>query len=158
MGIFDRRRRRPFSRRSAGAFGVDLDPEVRGLLLALVGQVRDLLSTDSPALRRLFPPPYGDDEERNAGYAVLAGAELLESRMAGIADVESTIEAEVLTEEQLESWMRSINDVRLVLGTILGIEDEYGPVELSEDEAPMFSAYELLGAVLDAVVDALAGD
>ena len=48
--------------------------------------------------------------------------------------------------------------VGTVLGTILGIEDEYGPVELSEDEAPMYSAYELLGAVLDAVVGALAGD
>ncbi len=158
MGLFDRRRRRPFSRRDDGRFDVALDPEVRGLVLALVGQVRDLLSTNSPALRRLFPPPYGDDEERNAGYAVLAGAELLESRLAGIADVESTIDAEVLTEEQLESWMRAINDVRLVLGTILGIEDEHGPVELSEDEVPMFSAYELLGAVLDAVVGALAGD
>ena len=64
----------------------------------------------------------------------------------------------MLTEDQLESWMRSVNDVRLVLGTILGIEDEYGPVELSEDEAPMYSAYELLGAVLDAVVEALASD
>ena len=156
MGIFDRRRRRPFSRRADGSFDVDLDDEVRGLLLALVGQVRDLLSTDSPALRRLFPAPYGDDEERNAGYAVLAGAELLDSRLAGISEVESTIDATVLTQDQLESWMRSINDVRLVLGTILGIEDEYGPLELSDDEAPMYSAYELLGAVLDAVVGALA--
>ena len=46
MGLFDRRRRRPFSRRDDGAFDVALDTEVRGLLLALVGQVRDLLSTD----------------------------------------------------------------------------------------------------------------
>ncbi len=158
MGIFDRRRRRPFSRRADGSYDVDLDDEVRGLVLALVGQVRELLSTDSPALRRLFPAPYGDDEERNAGYAVLAGAELFESRLSGISEVESTIDADVLTEEQLEAWMRSINDVRLVLGTILGIEDESGPLGLSDDQAPMYSAYELLGAVLDAVVDGLAAD
>jgi len=156
MGIFDRWRRRPFSRRPDGSFDVDLDEDVRALVLDLVTQVRELLSTDSAALRRLFPAPYGDDDERNAGYAVLAGAELIESRLAGITDVESTIDAEVLTEDQLESWMRSINDVRLVLGTILGIEDESGPLELTDEAAPMFSAYELLGAVLDAVVDALA--
>jgi hypothetical protein len=155
VGLFDRRRRSPFTRRDDGRFDVDLPDDVRAMVLGLISQVRDLLTTDSPALRRLFPPPYGDDEERNAGYSVLAGAELMESRLAGIAEVETTIDDRVLTGEQLESWMRSINDVRLVLGTILGIEDESGPGELSEEAAPMYSAYELLGAVLDAIVDAL---
>ncbi len=156
MGFFDRRRSQgPFVRRDDGDFDVELDDDVRGLIMSLVGQVRDLLSTDSPALRRLAPPPYGDDDERNAGYAVLAGAELFESRLAGIAAVEETIGADVLTEDQLTAWMRSINDVRLVLGTILGIEDDAGPGELTDEELPMLSAYELLGAVLDAIVDAL---
>lgn len=155
MGLFERRRQRPFSRRADGDYDVDLDDDVRALVLTLVTQVRDLLTTDSPALRRLFPPPYGDDDERNAGYAVLAGAELYDSRAASVAVVEATITATVLTQEQLETWMRSINDVRLVLGTMLGIEDEFGPDDVTEGEVPMHSAYELLGAVLDAIVDGL---
>ena len=46
----------------------------------LVGQLREqlLASTDDPSLRRLFPPAYPDDAERDAGYQVLARDELLE--------------------------------------------------------------------------------
>ena len=42
------------------------------MLRTLVDQLRELLTTDTPALERLFPPPYGDDVDRNQGYAAVA--------------------------------------------------------------------------------------
>jgi hypothetical protein len=155
MGVFDRRG--PFRRRKDGTYSVDLGDTDRRLLGELLVQLRSLLSSDSPALVRLFPPAYGDDEERNQGYAALAGAELVERRLDALSDVEATLHAEELTEEQLSTWMRSINDLRLVLGTVLDVdEDSIPPSDLDDDTAPMYATYEYLGYLLDRVVAALA--
>ena len=153
MGLFDRRG--PFRRTSGGTYVVALGDTDRKLLGDLVVQLRSLITTDSPALARLFPPAYGDDEERNQGYAALAGAELVERRLAALDLVQSTLEAEELTEEELSTWMRSLNDVRLVLGTILDVDEEHEPSE-DGDLVPMYATYEYLGYLLERVVQALA--
>jgi hypothetical protein len=155
VGFFGRGGAQPFSRRSDGRYAVDLDDDLRELLGGLLSQLRELLTTDSPALVRLFPPPYQDDDERNEGYSVMAGAELIEGRLAAIDTVESTLGLEVLTEDQLQSWMRSTNDLRLVLGTMLDVDESGSTPEPDSPEAPMYAAYELLGAVLTDIVDAL---
>ena len=118
------RRRRPFERRADGNYRVELDDDIRLVLGTLLEQLRDVLSTDSPAIARLFPPPYGDDEERNQGYAALAGSELVEGRLAAIDAMREQLDATELTEDELHSWMRTINDLRLVLGTLLGVTED----------------------------------
>jgi hypothetical protein len=105
---------------------------------------------------RLFPPPYGDDEERNQGYAVLAGAELMDHRLAALDQVSEHLDATVLDEDQLMAWMRSINDIRLVMGTMLGIEDDGHAPDLDDEGVAAYSVYEFFGALLDTIVDALA--
>ena len=156
MGIFDRARRRPVRRTGEGTYAVDLDPEVRELLGSFVDQLTELLATDSDLLVRLFPPPYGDDEERNAGYALLAGSELREHRLAALDQVREHLDATVLDEEQLLAWMRSVNDIRLVMGTMLGIEDDVEEPELDQEGIAAYRVYEFFGALLDAIVGALA--
>jgi hypothetical protein len=153
MGLFDRRS--PFRRRRDNTFTVELADEGRQLIGDLLTQLRDLLTSDSPALVRLFPPPYGDDEERNQGYAALAGAELVERRIAAIDAMESTLRSETLTEDELAVWMRSINDIRLVLGTILDVSEDHEPPDVTDDAAPLYATYEYLGYLLDRVVAAL---
>ena len=138
-----------------GTFEIRLDDQERDLLRTLTDQLRALLRTDSPVLRRLFPPPYGDDEERNQGYAALAGAELVERRLAALDRVTATLEATHLDGEALEAWMRSINDVRLVLGTILDITDDDAEPDVDEANAATWAAYEYLGYLLEGVVAAL---
>jgi len=155
LGLFDAVFEPPFRRRRNGRFTVNLSLEERGLISDLVEQLRGLLRTDSPALRRLFPPPYGDDEERNAGYSVLAGSELIENRLAALDLVSSTLEADDLSEDEVETWMRCINDIRLVLGTVLDV-DEGGAAPAGDDpRAPMFGAYEYLGMLLERIVQSL---
>jgi hypothetical protein len=156
MGIFDRARRRPIRRTSSGTYLIELEPEVRQLVGSFVDQLRELLATDSDLLVRLFPPPYGDDEERNAGYAVLAGAELREQRLAALDQVSEHLDATELDEDQLMAWMRSINDIRLVMGTMLGVDDDTGPPTGDEDDAAAYGVYEFFGALLETIVAALA--
>lgn len=155
MGAFDRWRRGPIRRVGEDRYAVELDEHLRSLVGGLVEDLRDLLETDDPRLVRLFPPPYGDDDERNEGYAVLAGAELRERRLAALDVVSSHLDATELDEEQLAAWMRSINDLRLVLGTSLGITDEsQGPPE-DPAEMPTYAVYEVLGMLLESIVAAL---
>jgi len=148
--------RSPIKRRSDGSYRFGISPEERHLVADVVGQLRQLLLADDPSLARLFPPPYGDDAERNAGYAALAGSELIERRLASIDLVLDTLHSERLTREQLEAWMRTINDARLVLATRIGIEDEE-PAELDDEtsESAELNWYQHLSALLELIVRAL---
>ena len=156
MGAFDRWRRGPIRRVGEDRYAAELDEHLRTLVGGLVDDLGALLETDDPRLVRLFPPPYGDDEERNAGYAVLAGAELREQRLAALDQVSEHLDATELDEDQLMAWMRSINDIRLVMGTMLGIDDDTGPPDGDEDDAAAYGVYEFFGALLETIVAALA--
>ena len=149
--------RPPVRARDDGTYTVDLGEAERGLVRSTATQLKDLLlDTDSPVLRRLFPPPYGDDTERNEGWAVLARPELIEHRVASLDVVVDSTEATTLTEDQVGAWMRSLNDVRLVLGTVLDITDDDTEIAVDEHNAATYQAYELLGYLLEAVVAARA--
>lgn len=155
MGAFDRLARRPI-RRSGDTFVVQLDPEERELIGSFVDQLRQLVTTDSSLLARLFPPPYGDDEERNAGYSVLAGAELVERRLAAFDEVTEHLDATELSEEQLLAWMRSINDIRLVIGTMLDVTEDDRVDDFEDtDDAVAYGVYEYFGGLLEMIVAAL---
>ena len=139
-----------------GEFVVELDEQTRGLVRQLCDELDGLLDTDSPLLARLFPPPYGDDRERNEGYSALAGPELIESRRTGIETVRRTVDREWLDEDELMAWMRALNDIRLVLGTLLGISDDSDEPEVPDDKVQTLGVYEFLGALLEMTVQALA--
>jgi hypothetical protein len=137
-------------------FAVRLGAPERELLGDLTRQLGDLLETDSPLLARLFPPPYGDDVERNEGYAALAVPELIEHRRESLDRLQASTEADVLDEDQMAAWMRSVNDLRLVLGTLLGVESDDEPPEVPEELEQLQGIYEFLGSLLDTIVHALA--
>lgn len=157
MNIFNRVFKPPFLQSDVDRFQVNLEPTQRELLADLLQQVRELLTTDSPALERLFPPAYGDDVERSAGYAVLAGSELVEKRLDALSAFESEIELDELTTKQLSSWMRCLNDIRLILGTALNLTDDEEVPEFSEDGLHLYAVYEELGYLLEYAVRALSG-
>lgn len=148
--------RSPIRRTVDGRFEIDLDGPSRLLISHLCSELEALLDSDSPLLVRLFPPPYGDDVERNQGYAALAGPELIEHRRQSLETLRQSVEATELDESELMAWMRSINDLRLVLGTLLGIESDDEPPDVPEDLLDTFGLYEFLGMLLDTIVQALA--
>jgi Domain of unknown function (DUF2017) len=146
-------------RSRSGDYKIDLPEQSREVVLSLGAQVDELLDTDSPLVRRLFPPPYEDDQERNEGFAALAVPELIEKRRESLMVIRSTINATQLTEDELMAWMRSINDIRLVLGTLLGIEDDrediYEAIAADPEHRSTWAAYEYLGGILEQIVQAL---
>jgi len=143
-----------------GDFRLHLPDAERDVLRSLPGQLRELLATEDPALDRLFPPAYPDDQARNREYQDLVQADLTASHLSSIDVMEATIDADRLDEDQLVAWMGAINDLRLVLGTRLDVtEDLYeeGMPE-SDPRMPSFVLYVYLGWLEEQVVEALASE
>ena len=120
----------PVVRLKNGNFKIDLADDHRRLLTQLIEQLRDSLTTttDDANLRRLFPTAYHNDAKKDAEYQRLMRDELLESRLAAI-DIAISVLAkdDEITDEQIDFFSRSINSLRLVLGTTLDIaESDYG--------------------------------
>lgn len=151
--------RRRIKRNRSGGFNLRLPPEERDILRTLPHQLRELLATDDPSLRRLFPPAYIGDPEKEADYRRLMADDLIEGRKAALDIVEATVDAEVLDEEQLTAWMGAINDLRLVLGTRLDVSEDMDIEAMDEDDPrlPAFALYGYLGWLQEQVVAALAG-
>ena len=155
--VFDRDRVR---RHGPGRYRVKLRANERALVADLVGQLRDQLvaSTDDPSVRRLFPPAYPDDAERDAGYQVLTRDELLEHRLAALDVVEATLGGAEIDDEAMNAWMGTLNSLRLVVGTRLDVDEELPPLDPADPLAPAYAVYEFLGWLLSQVVDALSAD
>ena len=155
--VFDRDRVR---RSGWGRYRVKLRPNERDLVADLVGQLREQLmaSTDDPSVRRLFPPAYPDDPERDAGYQVLTRDELLEHRLAALDTVEESLDGAELDDAGLSAWMSTLNSLRLVLGTRLDVDEELPALADDDPLAPAYAVYEYLGWLLSQVVDGLSRD
>jgi hypothetical protein len=138
-------------------------------------QVLDLASAEPPSdpvLRRLFPDAYADDaaagdfrryterglreSKRTNAAVVLAG---LDSAQQARKDVDRTV---VLDKDDAEAWMRALTDLRLALGTRLGVEQD-SPLDESDhwDEDGddprryVLGVYEWLGWLQDTLVHAV---
>lgn len=151
--------RRRVSRRRDGTYRVQLPEGERALLRALPGQLRSLLGAEpsDPSLRRLFPPAYPVDPAHEEEYRELVGEELLDGHLAALKVLEDTADAERLDEAQLLAWMRALNQLRLVLGTRLDVDDETSGrlPDPDEPDAEVRGVFIYLGWLQEQVVSAL---
>jgi len=116
-----------------------------------------LADDDDPVRKRLLPVAYLDDEDRQTEYRLLAHGELLDSHLAALTVLEETVDAERLDEEALNSWMRALNEVRLVLGTRLEVTEEGDerPTSADDPEAQAFAIYDYLTWLQGEIIEAL---
>jgi hypothetical protein len=153
-------RPRPVRRNRRGDLELNLPAPARQLLGQLCAELRELMGTDDPSLRRLFPTAYLEDAEREAEYQILARSELMDHRVAALERIEATIDERVLGDEDVAAWMHGIKQLRLVLGTRLGVSEDELPEPPPPDHpdaltwANAWAAYEYLSALLDAFVEA----
>jgi hypothetical protein len=148
---------RRIKRTRKGVYQLRLPPEERQLLRDLPAQLREVLESDDPSLRRLFPPAYKDDPALEAEYRHFMGDDLLASHTRSLQAMEETVDAETLDEDQLMGWLGALNDLRLVLGTRLDVTEDMYEREMDPDDprAPGFAIYTYLGWLQEQAVDAL---
>jgi hypothetical protein len=85
---------------------------------------------DDPVLARLFPDAYGDEEPDAAGdFRRYTEPGLRSGKVAAARTVLTTLPEAGgrvrLSAGDAEAWLRALNDVRLALGVILGITEDY---------------------------------
>jgi hypothetical protein len=101
---------------------------LRQCVAELAALLADHPDPDDPAVERLFPDVYPEDPAEAAEFRRFTEADLKASKL----DTAKTVLSDLLenggeirlAEEQADVWLRALNDVRLALGTRLGIEDE----------------------------------
>jgi len=149
-----------FPRTDSGAFAVRLGDEERAVIRQLATGIAQAIETGDPggddlALRRLFPPAYTDDEEKNTEYTRLMHDDLRNGRLQSLAMLEGSADATELTEDQMLAWMGALNDIRLFLGTRLGVTEDMHDVDDDDPRASMFAVYHFLSLLQEEAIDAL---
>lgn len=143
----------------SGRFEIVLHPDMREVLTDSLDELSDLLDEpDSPMLARLSPPAYLDDPDKDHEYQLLAGEELRTSRRAAIDAARAMATRTEVSEAELWAWLQSLNALRLVLGTLLGIsDDDDNDRDVDDDDpmAPIWAIYGLATAVQYQVIQAL---
>lgn len=143
-------------------------------LAGLVGQFAELLRESAPdegdpAIARLVPSAYADDEEAAREFRALTQADLLGRRESDAGLVLASLqeaaqisedpddpalleEVEIRLDPQTaQAWLRTLAAVRLVLATRLGVVEE----DDHEHDDPRFGVYDWIGYRLDGLVTAL---
>ena len=147
-------------RMRGGGFLVRLTTSEREAIRGVPGMLRDLLrggDPADPALQRLFPPAFVDDPERSAEFAHMVHDDLLAQRMAAVDTMERTIDADRLSEDEVAAWLAAINDVRLMLGVRLDVNEASTPLDFEDDDerAASYAVYAFLSWLEEDIVAAL---
>ncbi|GAA2982399.1 DUF2017 domain-containing protein [Streptomyces fulvorobeus] len=129
-----------------------------------------------PALARLFPEAYGDQDkelrEASAEFRRFTENDLRTRKRDDALAVVRTLDSLSpaggggavlrLTSEECRQWLGSLNDLRLTIGTRLEVSDEDGADESSlyrlpdsDPRKPMVMAYLWLGALQETLVETL---
>ena len=118
---------------------------------------------DDPVLARLFPDAYSGDEEAAGEFRKYTEPGLRSGKLAAANTVLATLPERGgrvrLAADDAQAWLRALNDVRLALGTWLGItedyEDEMEQADWADPRAAYLEVYHWLGYLQDSLVHAL---
>lgn len=117
---------------------------------------------EDPVRERLFPRAYLDPTEESAemAWAAFAHPELMESRVRTLVMMieslerlepavgeEAGIHRVLLSPEETESWLKGLNDLRLALGTRLGITEDGEEFDSPDPTAQLRGIYQWLTAL-----------
>jgi hypothetical protein len=121
-----------------GGVDVELPDDVRDLLASLARQLAELIddpdAVGEPGLERLFPPASIDDPMEALGFEQLMGDAMRAGKREAAAVLRATANSTHLDAEETLAWMRCLNDIRLVVGTRLNIQEDTDVEALFEDE------------------------
>ena len=150
-------------KRTRRGFEVRIPTEERDVLRTLPEQVRALLDEgdrDDPAMKRLYPSAYLDDEGAAAEFDSAVRDDLTRQRLEAVEGFERTLDAKTLTADELGVWLAVLNDARLILGVRLAVTEETVPSDFRDDDTAMasYALYAFLSYLVEEIVEALSGE
>jgi hypothetical protein len=152
----------PEQQNGAGANGPG-DLPTAAELDAMLGLDQPARAPEDPALARLLPDAYRDDPDAAGEFRRYTEQSLRSAKQENAQAVLDTLPADggpvKLAAEQAQAWLRTLNDVRLVLGVRLGVteefEDQWEQLDPDDPASAVFEIYAWLGAVQESLVQAL---
>ncbi len=131
-----------------------------GELRTEVQSARDAAHDELPAhMKRLFPTAYHADHALNEEYRRLTHGDLADAHLAAIEDATTLLAPGCeFAPDDLARFVRAINSMRLVLGTLLDVSeaDHDDPPE-DDPSAPQRQVYDYLGWLLQESLDEMRG-
>lgn len=132
-------------------------------LAAMVGIDEEAVKPEDPALARLLPDAYLDDDEAAGDFRRFTERSLREIKLAHARSVEATLQRSgeklVLSEDEALAWLGFLNDTRLALGTRIGItqdaHEEFGALPDEDPRTGTFQVYDWLTYLQDSLVQSL---
>ncbi|MGI8668186.1 MAG: DUF2017 family protein [Jatrophihabitans sp.] len=147
-------------RRRAALLRLELAEAESSLLAGLLEDFAVMLADPDPAdpvIRRLYPDGYREDEVASAEYRELVERDLRAERSGRLqlcrAELPDGGGRFSLDEEAADRWLRVLNDLRLALGTRLGVSEE----DELDGTDPAVNIYHWLSAVQDLLVENVMG-
>jgi hypothetical protein len=135
-----------------------------GDIAAMVGFAEDDAELpDDPVLARLLPDAYRDDPEASGEFRRYTEHGLRSGKAAAARTVLATLPPEGgrirLSEPEAQAWLRALNDVRLALGTRLGVTDDFddqvADMATEDPRAAYVGVYQWLAFLQETLVQAL---
>jgi hypothetical protein len=140
-------------------YQLHLPDQDRALLAQLPSELIQLLEGegDDKSIFRLFPPGYTNDIGLQVEYDRLMRDQLMDHHVKALRVLTETADARELTEEQLDLWMKALNQFRLVLGTRLDVTEEmdFDDIDADDPRASAFALYAYLGYLQEEVIDVM---
>jgi hypothetical protein len=118
---------------------------------------------DDPILARLLPDAYADDPEAAGEFRRYTEIGLRSGKVAAAQTVLDTLPASGgrirLSVADAQAWLRALNDVRLSLGVVLGVTDDFedtvGNLTADDPRAAYVGVDQWLAYLQESLVDAL---
>ena len=131
-------------------------------LAAMVGMPPEHVEAPQDAvLARLLPAAYRDDDEAAGEFRRFTDGDLRQAKRTAARTVLSSLPERagklVLDRDQADAWLTCLNDVRLAVGTALGVteqmtEDDF---EVDDPRAGAFMVYGWLGWLQESLLSCL---
>jgi hypothetical protein len=137
--------------------------EAEDPLVAMVGIDPKATPSEDPALHRLLPDAFRDDEEASLEFRRFTERDLRDAKVRNAQSVRASLEADGLvvhlSEENIPAWLGFLNDTRLVLGARLDIteenQDELAELDDDDPRAALYGLYGWLTYLQETLVQAL---
>ncbi len=155
-------------RRNGDDVVAKFDLEDAEMLATLARQVAVLVAErgepgDDPVLDRLLPDAYRDSTEDAAEFRRFTESELGDHKVANALAIAESLDpvpggksvAVRLDDQAAMAWLRGLTDIRLALGTRIGITDAGVPSIDTDQTELTFAIYSWLSAVQESLVHAV---
>lgn len=142
-----------------------LDRDESELFRRLVAEMRTLLTDDGGPTElirgRLFPNAYEAPEDEQA-YRELVGDDLQRAKLEAADTVAESITSGgpidvAIPESQIDAWLTLLTDMRLAIGTRLGVDEDTmaSEVEIDDPNAPALTVMHWLAWMQEMILEEL---